>query len=103
MDLRFDYQIQNHEPLLRLVMMSGANFNLVKKDSQTYELLIPKAGIKLKSLAQPHFPPHDFVGFTLVHPKYQRDTLTVEIKVDRGARITAFARGNEIWIRSATK
>lgn len=102
-DLRFDYQIQNHEPLLRLVMMSGANFNLVKKDSQTYDLVIQKAGIKSKTLAQPHFPPHDFVGFTLVHPKYEKEALTVEIKVDRGTRITAFARGNEIWIRSAAK
>jgi hypothetical protein len=84
-------------------MMSGANFNLVKKDSQLYQLIVPKSGIKTKVLAQPHFPPHDFVGFTLVHPRYENDSLIVDIGVDRGARINAFARGNEIWIRAAGK
>jgi hypothetical protein len=102
-EVRFDYQIQDHDPLLRLVMMSGANFNLVKKDSQLYQLIIAKSGIKNKELAQPLFPPHDFVGFTLVHPRYENDSLIIDIGVDRGARISAFARGNEIWVRGVTK
>ncbi len=100
-DVRFDYQIQDRTPLLRVVMMTGADFNLIKRDTQTYQLIIPKAGIKSKELALPHFPPHDFVGFTLISPRYEKDSLIVEIGVDRGTKITAFSRGNEIWIRVA--
>lgn len=102
-DMKFDYQIQDRAPLLRFVLVATSNFNLVKKDAKTYQLVLPQCGLKDGSLALPQFPPHDFVGFNMVQPEFDGNNTTITIGVDRGLRISAFARGNEIWVKALNK
>jgi len=99
-DIKFYYQKPNNVPLLRIVLAKRPKFTLVKKGEKLYHLTIPNCAIKWSHLELPQFPPHDFKGFSLVMAEMLGKNMTLSIGVERGARVTAFGKNNEIWIKA---
>lgn len=102
LDIKFDYQIQDKTPVVRLLLNKTTNFSLIKKNSKAYMITIPDCILPQSRLGLAQYPPSDFVGFTFIQPEKLPVGLGVTIGVEAGTRVSAFARGTEVWIK-ATK
>lgn len=102
-DLVFAYNQRDRAPLIRLLFQRKPEFRLVKKDEKSYQISISDCSLKHDFLSLPQFPPHDFIGLTLVSPKTDRGGVEILVGVERGIRISALPKDNEIWVRLVNK
>ena len=100
-NISFNYMPENKKPYIRLVLSNKSEFEFQKFDIKTYILKINAAQIRKAELLLPHFPPHDFVGFTLLHAEKNNGNIDIKIGTERNRRISATPRDNEIWITIA--
>lgn len=99
----FDYAQPAKTPLIKLMLTKRTQFTLLRQNERTYILTIPDASPLAKQFTLPHFPPHDFAGFTHLQFTSESRTLRVTIGVERGIKIAANASGSEVWLRTVTR
>jgi len=98
--LNFYYEKPGNTPLLQLILNKRPEFRLSKTATKSYTLKIPDCTLKGEYLRLPQFPPQDFSGFSLVLAETKGADLHITIGVERGVKINAFSRGNQILIRA---
>ncbi|MBX7143384.1 MAG: AMIN domain-containing protein [Oligoflexia bacterium] len=101
--LSFDYAEPDRVPVLKVELSSKLEFRLSKKDDKTFKIAIPNCRIASKSLSLPIFPPQDFVGLTFAMAQQFGDDVEITIGVERGIRVSALPRDNQIWVRSLNR
>ena len=98
--ISFAYEDPGHKPLLKLKLNNRAKYSMSKKTDRQYVLTIQKCAVAWPHLELPHFPPHDFKGFTMVLVDRDAGSLQVTIGVQRGTRLNAVPVGSEVLVRA---
>lgn len=95
--ISFDYD--GNVPVVKIKLKKRPQFELVKKEENTYRISIADAPLGDPGLALVQFPPHDFFGFTMVKSEARGSGTDILIGVERGVRISASPVDTEIWVR----
>lgn len=85
-------------PSVRFVLNSRADFKLARRSDKEYLLIVQNCGIAAPYLQYPVFPPQDFDGFTHVLVTPVEQNAEIAIGVERGIKLTAFAKDDGIWV-----
>jgi hypothetical protein len=99
----FQLEETSRDPIIVLKMTERPAFRVSKKDERTFRISITGAALSRNSLSLPHYPPGDFAGFTMAIAAPNRDGIEVIISVDRGRRVTAVPRLNDIIVKSSVR
>lgn len=102
-DLSFEKDPKDGQPAVRLRLNRRLEFQVRKQGEDRYHVSISNCRLAFKRLSLPQFAPQSFVGLTMATADSKGDGLLITIGVERGAKITYFAVGNEIWIKSLTE
>ncbi len=101
--IEFDYLGPQKLPIIKIELNKQSAFKLEKQDERTYALSIPESALAAEYLALAQFPPHDFVGFTHLACNGSPNGVTFKIGVERGVKVSAFSRENEVIIKTLNK
>lgn len=101
--LQFDYADADRAPILRITLSSKVEFKLSKKDDKTFKVLINNCRLSSRHLALPIFPPQEFVGLTFSMAQQIGDDVEITIGVERGIKVSALPRDNQIWVKSLNR
>ncbi|MFM1848947.1 MAG: hypothetical protein RL417_2421, partial [Pseudomonadota bacterium] len=99
-ELAFERTDEGAAPLVRLGLTKRPTFSFQKADPRTYRLTLPKCAVGSPHLAFPHYPPDDFVGFSIVEVRQAGEDTEVLIGVDRDFKIAPTTTERAILIRS---
>lgn len=99
----FDHVGLNKAPVIRFSLSKPSGYNLIKTDERRYELVFPSSKLESQALALPQFPPHDFIGFTLVQAREEGGAVHVSIGVENGIRISPVTKGNLVLVGMLNK
>jgi hypothetical protein len=94
----FDFAPPDRISVLRFSLGVRSQFRLSKKNEREYSLTIPRAVLAGSHLGLPLFPPRDFVGINMVVVRSLGDSLEASILVERGVKVRAFAKDQEVWV-----
>ena len=93
----------DRRPVVKLDIIGRGSFTLERVSQKSFELKIPNCALANSQLELPYFPPHDFLGFTFVHPKQQGANVVVSIGVEHGVRISSLPNQDEVWLRTINR
>ena len=101
--LNFNYHGPNREPVIVLSVSAKVEYKMTRRDNGSYLLTLANTAPKSESALLEQFPPHDFLGFTMVQVNQVGNNTEVVVHVDPGVKISAFTKDSEIWIKSLTR
>ncbi len=102
-DIKFGKAPADNMPIVILQFSSKSEYKLIKKEDGVYILSVRGTGIESSRLALPFFPPHDFIGFTMVQARNVGADLEITIGVERGVRVASVTKDTQIWIRALNR
>jgi hypothetical protein len=101
--INFDYNPVDKAPVIRIALSGRSEYKLSKRDDRSFSLLLPDARLSNSGTGLPQFPPQDFNGLTFVLAAAKDNSVDISIGVERGIRVTAFAKDQEIWVRAVNR
>lgn len=101
--IAFDYNPVDKAPVIRVALSGRSEYKLSKRDERSFSLLLPDARLSNAGTGLPQFPPQDFNGLTFVLAAAKDNTVDISIGVERGIRVTAFVKDQEIWVRAVNR
>lgn len=84
---------------LKLKFSKAIGYQLLRRSSSLYVLVIEDAEPLSKELLLPHFPPKAYEGFVSVRAQYRKGTIEVFIYIEDGRRLLSLPYGSEVWLR----
>lgn len=99
MTISFSFDKESADALVHFLLSTNTNYTLSKNNGRSYTLQLPGLILSGQHLALPYFPPREFEGLESVYPQATAQGVEIEINVEEGVRLTAFARGKEILVR----
>lgn len=101
--LTFERTPSDGAPVVRLGLTERPAFSFQKADAKTYRLTVQNCSVGGTQLALPHYPPDDFIGFTIVEVRQAGSSTEVLIGVDPDFKIAPSTTENSIVIRSVPR
>lgn len=98
--LTFERTPSDGAPVVRLGLTERPAFSFQRADAKTYRLTLQNCSVGGSQLALPHYPPDDFIGFTIVEVRQNGSSTEVLIGVDHDFKIAPTTSENSIVIRS---
>lgn len=94
---------RNGTPAVELILGQKMEYKLAKKGDKLYQLTISDCTLASEHLALPHYPPHDFAGFTYLAGGAKDGNIEISIGIDRGAVITSYAKDSSIILKAEVR
>lgn len=96
--ISFELNPPGHTPAISIRVSQRGEFKLMKADDRAFDLVLPGYSLADERLALPQFPTDEFMGITFIQPERTSQGVRIRIGVDRGTRLTAVWRDNQIDI-----
>ncbi|MCB0352138.1 MAG: AMIN domain-containing protein [Bdellovibrionales bacterium] len=91
---------ERSELILELAVRPEFSLNQISPES--FNIVLPRAKLAGKHLALPFFPPNRFMGLTMVKASQGEDGVEIELTVEHGSQVRAFARGKKLVVQTTS-
>jgi hypothetical protein len=96
----FERGAEDGAPVVRIGLTERPTFSFQKADAKTYRLSLANCKVAGAHLALHHYPPDDFVGFSIVEIRQVGDDTEILVGVDHNFKIVPTTTERAILIRS---
>ena len=100
-EIVFGYDNTDSAPAAKIALTGRTEFKLSRKSDREYLLTISACKPAGDYLTLPQYPPRDFDGFTYLAAAGKNGAIEITVGVDRGTKLNAFAKDNELWLKAA--